>query len=343
MRFEKRFISEGSPEMVEVERRAAEGDVDAMVALGSASEARRDLVAARAWFEKGALLGDSSAMNALGCLDSSADDMKSAVAWWKKSAAMGDAQAMFLLASFLRTRKSQRVWLERAAEAGHEQAMSNFGSALVRAGESEAGKAWLERSAALGNAFAMSELGDLNRASGDLTAALAWYEGAAGASPLFVDSLTDFLEETGDRKGARAVHEAAAEHGSEASAGAGAWMAYEDEDVDSMVQFLELAGADASSDHFERLEVYGRSTDAAVRRKARVALKAAADADSPGAMCSLGILAREDGRIDAARHWLEMASEREDDRAVVALEELDVLGDFGESSDNDEFDGTPAW
>lgn len=80
-----------------LERRAADGDVDAMIILGALAEESGDLEAAREWYLKAAELGDSTAMANLGVLAAESGDLEAGREWFLKAAENGDENAAAIL------------------------------------------------------------------------------------------------------------------------------------------------------------------------------------------------------------------------------------------------------
>ena len=71
-------------------------------------------------------------------------------------------------------------------------------------------------------------------------------------------------------------------------------------------------GNGGDSEYFwDELMRLARSSDAAVRSKAKTVIRVAAGQDEPVAMIGLALLAMDQGRQDTARHWYSAALKAE--------------------------------
>jgi len=116
----------------------------------------------------------------LGRLNLKATDPSGAGAWFERAAEAGHVDAMFEFAVLVEAgdREKAYYWYRRAAEAGHTGAMSNLGAWLLETNFEDnfaEARAWWERAAEAGDTTAMANLVAV-LVEEDPDAARAWYE-----------------------------------------------------------------------------------------------------------------------------------------------------------------------
>ena len=126
--------------------------------------------------------------------------------------------------------------------------------------------------------------------------------------------IVELIEKSGDIEGARSRYEWLATN-CESTDGAyeAARLAYERSDYNVIPMWLHTAvGNGGDSEYFwDELMRLARSSDPAVRSKAKTAIRVAAAQDEPVAMIGLALLAMDQGRQDTARHWYSAALKAE--------------------------------
>lgn len=137
----------------------------------------------------------------------------------------------------------------------------------------------LVRQAEDGDVFAMLELAELSAKSGDLVRAREQFEWIADNC----DNASAALEV--------------------------ARLAYESDDFGSITEWLGKAAAapDAVQWFWEDLAKHARSEDGETRKKAKSALRTAADQGDAQAMLAVALLAKEQGRMEVAVQWYRRA------------------------------------
>lgn len=174
--------SEGDKCHKDLERRAAQGDTDAMMQLGDLARDAGDADAARSWYESAHLLGRRDAKKRIGALswDSHKREAAEYETQLRRLADENDSDALFKLALHLGVDSPEASdLLLRAADLGNTSAMIELAKASTEAGNDEEKSAWLQRAADLGSQDAMNWQAMLAYRSGDTQqAARRWREAA---------------------------------------------------------------------------------------------------------------------------------------------------------------------
>ena len=174
--------SEGDKSHKDLERRASQGDTDAMMQLGDLARDAGDADAARSWYERAHLLGRRDAKKRIGALswDSNKREAAEYETQLRRLTDENDSDALFKLALHLGVDSPEASdLLLRAADLGSASAMIELAKASTEAGNDEEKSAWLQRAADLGSQDAMNWQAAFAYFSGDVQqAASHWREAA---------------------------------------------------------------------------------------------------------------------------------------------------------------------
>jgi TPR repeat protein len=143
--------------------RAAElGDMNAMYAMGTFREDEGRIEEGLAWYKKAAEAGNLIAMNWLGNLAEQRGEPDLALSWWHRAADGGQENAMVSIAQHHVERDDLRgalPWSLRAAEAGYPLGMFFHSQILGLLGERTEVYRWMERAARAGHQEAIRIVG----------------------------------------------------------------------------------------------------------------------------------------------------------------------------------------
>ncbi|WJV48244.1 zinc-ribbon domain-containing protein [Streptomyces flavofungini] len=129
--------------------RGAEGDIDACVVLGIATEFAGDVSEAEGWYRKAADQGHAGACNQLGHILAGRGAAVEAIHYLEQAAAGGCQDAYVTLGKLHRDRA--RHWLTKGAEAGDPQAAFHLAELLLRPGRVERSVHWYREAAEAGH------------------------------------------------------------------------------------------------------------------------------------------------------------------------------------------------
>jgi len=165
------------------------------------------LVQARRMWNSQAAAGDTRAMLILGALALKVEtDTEIAREWWERAANAGHDEAMYRLGELSQLRGKSELaqqWWERAAASGHVSAMYRLGVMTKTSGHPESARYWWTRAGHAGHAQAMNELGGLFSLKGDTMSAREWWERAANTGdPQAMYNVGVIAKEEGDSEAA---------------------------------------------------------------------------------------------------------------------------------------------
>ncbi|OIJ89772.1 tetratricopeptide repeat protein [Streptomyces colonosanans] len=203
--------------------------------------------------------------------------------------------------------QARRAW-ERAAEAGHIDAMHNLGFHLAEEGEVDEARTWYTHAAEAGDTDAMHNLGVLLTEQGEGDEARTWYTHAAEAGHTSaMNNLGVLLTEQGEGDEARSWYTRAAEAGDTgAMSNLGMLLAKEGEVDEARTWFTRAADAGNTGAMYNLGVLLAEEGEG---DEARAWYTRAAEAGHTGAMYNFGVLFAEEGEIDEARTWYTRAVE----------------------------------
>ena len=244
----------------------------------------------------------------------------------RQAVAGGDPSALDLLVRAYFDSGSWRAvvdWLEPHVEQGQVRFAGRLGVALVQLGERERAESMLRLAVESGDVPAANDLAILLRDEGRLREALnLLVDAAAAGDQLAAANLVELQLEAGDLEGAAA---AAEQYATErlpdtilALADVRAQQGRHD-DADRLYRRAGELGALRAHTTYGQFLIGARADPVAAEREFREAERLA----EPGWAFALGRFLLDEGRVDEARPYLQIAVDEGDQAALEALAELD--------------------
>lgn len=166
---------------------AAIGNADAMFDVGYYYEDEENIDLAKHWYENAAQAGNITALVRLGHLYKYEEDFERAKRYYKEAAEANDEYGMYYLGELYEYYKddnvSASIWYAKAAELGHDGAMTGLGRYYIDQENYSSAMDWFKKAAQKGNAEAKNLIGVMHyRGEGvkcEYNKAFSWFEKAA--------------------------------------------------------------------------------------------------------------------------------------------------------------------
>ena len=279
----------------------------------------RDSLAEQA-FLRAAEDGDYRAFWNLGLLHEDRNP-QTASAWYQRAADAGHVEAMTslgYLADIAGDLGTARRWYRKAAKAGNQRAMFNLALLLDNNSDQRAARRWYQRAAELGDTSSMLNLGVLLGALGDGEGSVRWTREAATAGDAgAMGNLGQALAKQGNLDAARVWLQKGADAGaSNAMFGMAALLA-EHGDPAGAQHWYEQAFAHGSREAANNLGMLFQGWDN--HQDAVAWLTKAGELGDGKALANLGELFLAEGNLEDAMTWLNKGMQAGDVRAEILL------------------------